>query len=146
MENNANTPFRKLSLKLNKALGTNARRCIKLLDIGYITVLYFVIGFTLAVLTDKIMGKFDATAAEKKSTIRVVLELLIHLWIYGLLVYFVRNIVQHTPSPFHNVWCFDHTKVKEMQSATIFTMVYLTFTVHLRKKLVYLYSKWIPDQ
>ena len=123
LQNNATTPFRKWSLNMNKSLGTNARRCIKLLDIGYVTVLYFVIGFALAVLTDRILGKFDATEAEKKSTSRVVLELLLHMWVYGLLVYFVRNIVQHTPSPFHNVWCFDHTKVKEMQSATSLQIV-----------------------
>lgn len=34
-------------------------RGIKIIDIGYITVIYMAFSFFFALLTDKIMGKFD---------------------------------------------------------------------------------------
>ena len=119
-------------------------RGIRLLDIGYITMLYFIFGFLFAKITDKLLGEFDPNDADMKCRYRLLLEVFIHLWMYGITLYAVRNIVQYIPSPFHRVCCFDHTTVKELQSTAIFGIVYLTFTIHLREKLTYMYGRFKP--
>jgi hypothetical protein len=40
-------------------------RSIKIIDIGYITVLYFTFSVILAILTDKLMGEFDPNIEKK---------------------------------------------------------------------------------
>lgn len=133
---NVLTPRVDKELKLLKLNG------VRLLDIGYITMLYFLLGFLFAKITDNVLGEFDPNAANAKSRYTLLLEVFIHLWVYGITVYAVRNVVQYTPSPFHRVCCLDHTTVKELQSTAIFTLVYLTFNIHLREKLTYMYGRF----
>ncbi len=128
--------------RVDKELKLLKLRCIRLLDIGYITMLYFIFGCLFAKMTDKLLGEFDPHDADMKCRYRLLLEVFIHLWVYGITLYAVRNVVQYTPSPFHRVCCFDHTSVKELQSTAIFTLVYLTFTIHLREKLTYMYGRF----
>jgi hypothetical protein len=116
-------------------------RSIKILDIGYITVIYVFIAIAAAYATDKLMGEFDAENEAKKSTTRLTLELVGVIWMYGVLIYIVRNLAELIPFPLDGYEGFEHKRVKELKSATVFTFTYIVFSDHIKQKMAFYYSK-----
>lgn len=119
-----------------------ARRAIKIADIGYVTVLYFVIAFALGVSLDRAIGPFDAAAADRKPFARVMAECVAHIYLCGVVVYFARNAVERVPFPLDGVAGFAHGKVKELTNAAVFTFVFMYYQKNLRDKLMYLGGRW----
>lgn len=113
-------------------------RSIKIIDIGYITVIYFLLGFYISVYVDHKLGEFDEQAAKNKSTLRLTVECMVHIYLIGVLVYVMRNVVEKIPFPLDGYKGFVHLKVKEVTNATVFVFIFLIFQYHLRKKLDYL--------
>jgi hypothetical protein len=118
-------------MKLDKDLSI---RSIKLLDIGYITVIYFIIGIAMVKLCDIFFGKYDEEREKKKSSLRRGLECIAIMWLFGIVIYLVRNITELIPSPFDGIRGFDHMRVKELKDATIFTFVFLHFQEFFSEK------------
>lgn len=116
---------------------------IKLLDIGYVAILYFALGLILAKLMDYFYGKFDQANEAKKPTHRILLEAAGMLWLNGVMVYFVRNIVSMVPFPLNGIYGFDHLKVKELANATVFVYAYLYFQKSFKAKMQYIYNNII---
>jgi hypothetical protein len=119
-------------------------RTIKVLDLGYITIIYFIMGFSLAIIFDRVMGQFDEDDADKKSTIRIALELILHVWFIGTIGYIVRNLTELIGSPLDGISGFDHSRVKELGNASVFTLIFIFFQNHFRSKLQYLYNRINP--
>jgi len=117
-------------------------RSIKILDIGYITVIYFSIGLGMAILVDKVMGKFDVEEAKKKPQWVILLQVLLHLWCYGVLVYVIRNLVELIPFPLNGYEGFQHKKVKELGSAATFGLVFLLFSSYLKDEISFVYKSF----
>ncbi len=116
-------------------------RGIKIIDIGYVTCIYFVVGYMAAFAYDKLLGKFDEAAAREKSTLRLATELIFHVWTIAVLTYAIRNLVELIPFPLHGVYGFNHYRVKELTIAPIFSLVIITFQDHLRDKMRYLFDR-----
>lgn len=116
-------------------------RAIKIFDIGYLTVIYFVLGYGTAGLFDKVLGDFDTNEAKKKSTVRLCAELVLHIWIIGVLTYVVRNVVELIPFPLHGVYGYNHFRVRELVIAPMYTLVVITLQEHLRQKLKFVYDR-----
>jgi hypothetical protein len=112
-------------------------RTIKILDIGYITIIYFILGLLISRLFDSYLGKFNKLNDDKKYIGRVGLELIIMIWVIAIIVYLTRNVVELIPSPFDGLYGFDHLQVKELGSAAVFTMLVLSYTYHFAGKLDY---------
>jgi len=115
-------------------------RGIKLLDIGYINVLYVFVALIFAKLTDYLMGQFDSTDEIKKKKPRLTLEFILALWIYGIAIYFARNLVGLVPFPLDGYQGFDHHLVKELGSATAFTFTYVLFSDYIKSKMLFYYN------
>jgi len=115
-------------------------RSIKIIDIGYITVLYIIISLICATITDKVMGDFDEKHESKKSLWQLTLEFVLVVWFYGVLIYIVRNIIELVPFPLNNYYGFSHKKVKELTSAMVFTFTFVLFSNYLNKKLQFYYK------
>jgi len=115
-------------------------RGIKLLDIGYINVLYVFIALMFAKLTDTIMGQFDSAMESKKSKFRLTIELILALWIYGIIIYIARNVVGIMPFPLDGYEGFEHRRVKELGSATAFTFTYVLFSDYIKTKISFYYN------
>jgi uncharacterized membrane protein len=113
-------------------------RSIKILDIGYITTVYFLLAFFLSSYIDKKLGAFDEKAADKKKTITLIIECIIHVYLIGVLVYVVRNLMEFLPFPLDGYQGFIHLKVKELTNATVFVFIFLIFQYNLRGKLNYI--------
>ena len=112
-------------------------RTIKILDIGYITIIYFILGILISRVFDIYLGKFDKSKDDKKHIARVGLELIVIIWAIGAIVYLARNIVELIPSPFDGLYGFKHLQMKELGSAAVFTMIVLSYTYHFAGKLNY---------
>jgi hypothetical protein len=115
-------------------------RSIKIIDIGYITIIYFIIGLLFAKLFDTYYGKFDAKKESKKTKLRHMLELAGIMWLCGIVIYIIRNTVELIPSPMDHIHGFEHLKVKELKNAAIFSFIFLYFQSYFKGKLQYFYD------
>lgn len=130
-------------LKRENLLKEAIIRGIKIIDIGYIVVLYFVFAYLISLFMDIYLGVFDKNEYDSKSTLRIILELLLQLWIYGVLAYIIRNVVEHIPFPLDGIMNFDHRKVKEVSCNGVFLTVLMWNQKHFTLKAEYLYNNRI---
>lgn len=118
-------------------------RLIKILDIGFITTIYFIFAFIVSTYVDrKILGTFDPVKAQKKTTLRLFAETVFHMYCIGITIYIARNIAEKIPSPFHGIGGFDHFRVKELTNAAVFTFIFIFYQLHLRQKLTYIADRF----
>ena len=115
-------------------------RSIKILDIGYITSLYFILGVILAKSCDKYLGKFDEKNEKQKTIVKIVIELILYLWFIAIVVYIVRNVIPLIPFPLNGIYGFDHLKVKEVTSATMFSISFIYFQQYYQDKIKFIFS------
>ena len=112
-------------------------RGIKILDIGFIASMYFIIGVIASKLFDKLFGSFDPKKEQKKQIIQITLELIGMIWLIGASTYIVRNLTELIPSPFDGIFGFKHSKVKELATASVYTLIVMGYAYHFRAKLEY---------
>jgi len=110
-------------------------RGIKLIDIGYSTAIYSLLGIFLAKICDKANGTYDKEKEDKKPTWQILGELILYLWFIGVVVYVVRNTIPLIPFPLEGVYGFKHLLVKEVTSATVFTIIFLYFQRYYKHKI-----------
>ena len=115
-------------------------RSIKILDIGYITVIYVAFSVICAFIIDKTIGKFDENKEMGKSAWQIICEMILAIWFYGVLIYVVRNLVELIPFPLNGYQGFDHKRVKELGSATVFTFTFLIFCEYFKNKVIFFYK------
>ena len=130
-------PPKKMHLLQDFLIRTN-----KMIDIGYITTIYFILGAIVANMITKFQTEFNNKEEDKRTVIRSSLSLVLLIWINGVLIYFARNLVELIPYPFDNFFGFHHKKVKELGSATAFTFVLLYYQPNLNKMMKYLTVRW----
>lgn len=114
-------------------------RSIKMMDIGILTVLYFILGYIFSRLINKIYNNFDPNTAPMKFLL--FLEICGQLFIIGILVYILRNIIELIPFPLEGIYGYQHTKVRELYSGGIA----LTFGIfyaqeNIKQKLNYIFN------
>lgn len=115
-------------------------RFIKIIDIGYINVLYVFLSLAFAKLTDYIMGKFDSKNEMKKGKVRLTIEFILSLWIYGVIIYISRNLIELIPFPLDGYEGFNHRRVKELGSASAFIFTFVLFSDYIKNKLLFYYT------
>jgi len=120
-----------------RSLTREARfRFIKIMDMGYMVILYFMFGVLLSMITDFIFGGYTEEEIKAKSTPRLILELIAMIWFNMILFYIARNIMQVIPSPFNGLYGYDHSRLKEITDTAILGFTYLYFQNELRSKLL----------
>jgi len=111
-------------------------RFIKMLDIGYITVIYFIMAVLIGKIFNYVFGYYNPETDTKKSTFMIGIELCALIWLMGVSTYIVRNIVSELiPSPFENFHDFHHRRVKELGSASVYTLILYQSISSFRGKL-----------
>ena len=108
---------------------------VKLLDIGLVTTYYFVIGVLFAKLFDKFYGTFDSEDYKHVGNARLLGEILLHLFILGIVAYALRNIVELIPFPLEGVAGFRHERLKELEGGHILAIVLILFQKNLMSKV-----------
>lgn len=117
-------------------------RGIKILDIGYITAVYFALGLVCATIVDNYLGKFDEKKEKQKTLLRSTIELLLHLWVTGVIIYIVRNIIPLIPFPLEGIYGFEHRRVKEVSSAAMFAVAFLLFQKYYQAQVKYVVAAY----
>jgi hypothetical protein len=110
---------------------------VKLTDIGLVTVYYFVFGITAAKLFDIVYGQFRPENYEKVSSFRLFLEIVLHLFLIGVVSYLLRNIVSAIPFPLEGVAGFRHERLKELEGGHVLAIVMVLFQKNLIDKIKY---------
>ena len=110
-----------------------------MIDIGYITCVYFFAGYLGAKYLDlffnKYLGKIDPGTKYTKN--HLISHILIQVSITGIISYIGRNIIQLIPFPLDNYHGFDHSKVKEVSSGALLTVFLVMFQNNLSNKITY---------
>ena len=114
----------------------------KMIDIGFITSIYFILGAIVANMITKFQTEFNNKEEDKRTVINSTLRLILLIWTNGVLIYFARNFVELIPYPFDTFFGFHHNKVKELGAATAFTFVLLYYQPNLNKMMKYLSVRW----
>jgi hypothetical protein len=115
-------------------------RSIKIVDIGYITVLYIAVAILCAKAVDHVFGNFDEEKEKQKGAARLTLELVGSVWAYGVLAYVVRNVVELIPFPLDGYRGYDHLRVIELRSGMVFSFTFLLFSNMLKNKISFYYK------
>ena len=115
----------------------------KIIDIGFVSVYYFIFGLLFAAMFDIVLGKFDETEYNKKSTSIILLEILLQFFLIGILVYVMRNIIERIPSPVEGIGGFQHVRLKEIGGGVIGVTILLRFQKNLQDKMTYCRKRFI---
>jgi hypothetical protein len=118
-------------------------RLAKIADIGYITILHFLSGFSIACILNKYTEPFDEKKESKKPIYQIIVYVICYLWLTGVIIYILKNIIEHIPSPFNGVSGLRHYRVKELSDAPILAFVLLYYQTHLTQRLEYLYKYYL---
>ena len=110
---------------------------VKLIDIGLVSVYFFIFGIAVAKVFDYIYGEFDSEQYKGYSNIRLFLEIVVHLFLLGVVAYVLRNIVELIPFPFEGVGGFKHERLKELEGGHVMAIVMILFQKNLQNKIVY---------
>jgi hypothetical protein len=110
---------------------------VKLLDIGYVTFLFFAFGLVFAKGFDLLYGQFDKDKYKNKPKWILFVEILIHVFAIGVVAYILRNIVELIPFPLDGVAGFRHALLKELEGGHILTVVLILFQKNLEEKVKY---------
>jgi hypothetical protein len=116
-------------------------RFVKIADIGYITILYAISGLVITKAFDLTTAKLDTKENKQKSTLRLFFEIVLYLWLAGIIIYAIRNIMEYIPSPLEGVYGLQHLQVKELENAGVFVFIFFYFGESLKKKLNILYDR-----
>ena len=116
-------------------------RIAKIIDIGYVSMIYIMLAILISYEYDKFLGTFNKEEEDKKSTVRIVVELLGIFWVYGIIIYIIRNIVKIIPYPLDGMGGYSHHLLKDLRSAGMFTVVFFYFQKNLKDRLQHMYNK-----
>lgn len=112
-------------------------RGIKLIDIAWITLVYFILAAVAGLGFEKYYGSFDSKKYDTYSDFQLILDTAWHIALVGIVCYIARNTVPLIPFPFEGVRGFQHARVKEVANATVFTVIVVAFQPHLQDKIKY---------
>lgn len=110
---------------------------VKLLDIGYVTFLFFTFGIVFAKGFDLLYGEFDKSEYKNQPKWKLFLNILIHVFAIGVVAYILRNVVELIPFPLDGVAGFRHSLLKELEGGHILTVVLILFQKNLDEKVRY---------
>ena len=110
---------------------------VKLLDIGYVTFLFFMFGLVFAKGFDLLYGKFNKDKYKNTPKWKLFLEIILHVFAIGVVAYILRNVVELIPFPLEGVAGFKHSMLKELEGGHILTVVLILFQKNLEEKVKY---------
>jgi hypothetical protein len=116
---------------------TPAFVAVKLLDIGLVTIYFFVLGLAAAKAFDSVMGEFKEENFKDVPIWRLFLEIITQLFALGIIAYVLRNLVRLIPFPLDGVAGFHHQRLKELDGGEVMALVLILFQRNLIDKVLY---------
>lgn len=117
-------------------------RSVKIVDITYITLIYFTFGYIFAMSMDRYYGQLDFNEEKKKSTLRLLVEICLNFAIIGISSYIARNLTEVIPFPLDGIKGFNHKLVKELHNvAPIYMYIVMFYQENLKTKMMYVKNR-----
>jgi len=107
-------------------------RSIKIFNIGWAAVAYFILAVLVLYILERFYGKFDEKKYEKTTTFELIKETILYLWILGVTTYIARNLFAEVPFPFDGYMGYDHKRVKEVVNATVFSVFIISLNPRIQ--------------
>jgi magnesium-transporting ATPase (P-type) len=114
---------------------------VKLLDIGLVTIYFFVLGLAAAKIFDNMLGVFEEENYDNIPTWRIFLEIILQLFFIGVIAYVLRNLVKLIPFPLDGVAGFEHIRLKELDGGEVMALVLILFQRSLIDKVLYFVNR-----
>jgi hypothetical protein len=114
---------------------------LKFIDIFLLSGYYFVAALVLTAGIDAFIGKFDRKVDEQKSTLRLLGEAILYVFVLLILFYITRNIVERIPFPMEGWFGFQHSRVKERTGDVVFVFVLFYFQKYFTEKMDFLHER-----
>lgn len=115
---------------------------IKLIDIGYVTSLYFVFGLLAAKAFDYYYDKFDPEDYKTLPFWKLLGSILLHTFALGVTAYILRNFIEMIPFPLDGVAGFRHHRLKELEGGVMLSVILVLFQNNLTDKINYFAKKY----
>ena len=110
---------------------------IKLIDIGYVTSLYFVFGLLASKAFDYYYDKFDPEDYKSLPFWKLLGSILLHTFALGITAYILRNLIAIIPFPLDGVAGFRHHRLKEIGGGVMLSVILVLFQNNLINKVNY---------
>jgi magnesium-transporting ATPase (P-type) len=114
---------------------------VKLLDIGLVTIYFFVLGLAAAKIFDNMLGVFEEDNYDNIPTWQIFLEIILQLFFIGVIAYVLRNLVKLIPFPLDGVAGFEHIRLKELDGGEVMALVLILFQRSLIDKVLYFVNR-----
>lgn len=99
------------------------KQSVEILDIGWAAMCYFLMAIATTAGVNKLASYFDRQPHTAKSTQRLLVEIILHLWVLCVCTLVVRNVFPFIPTPLHGLCGHDHFLVKEVTGAVVYWTV-----------------------
>ena len=109
-------------------------RFVKMLDIGYTSIIAIIFALLFAFFSDKLFGKYNKEEKNKEKEIdpyfypKLLGKLILVAFYSGMLTYLLRNVVGIIPSPFNGICGFEHTRLKELNTMPV--IIFFIFFIY----------------
>ena len=113
---------------------------VKIVDIAYVTILYFVTGYMLSQIIDE---KFKSIFKNYKtdSNRYLLFQIVLQIAVLGIFSYIFRNIIELIPYPLNGVGGYDHLLLKELRGPGLLTFFLILFSYNLQNKITIITSR-----
>lgn len=116
----------------------------KVLDIGFVTVCYFLFAVLFSIILQIITEYYDRLVPSPKKTIgQLLFEVVLNIFFVAVAFWVIRNIVERIPSPVEGVGGYNHARffAKDTNTQIIATLTLILFQTSLMDKIKILNSK-----
>lgn len=125
-------------------------RSIKIIDLVYITLIFFITGYIIGVLLDDFLYfRFNKNNDKnkinkpKKTKFQLIIEIFIQLTLIVIISYIARNLIELIPFPLDGIIGYQHLLVKELKTGSLFMIFMIMFSYNLQIKLLELRKLFI---
>lgn len=116
----------------------------KILDIGLVTVYYFLFAVLFSILLQIFTEYLDnLVPMAEKPVGQLLFEVIINIFFIAVAFWIIRNIVERIPSPFEGIGGYNHTRffAKDTNTQIIATLTLILFQTSLMEKIKVLNKK-----
>ena len=114
---------------------TTAFLAVKLADIGFVTVLYFVTALLFAWVFNSVYEGKTEKEYQETPLWQLSADVIFHIFLVGVVAYILRNLIALVPFPLEGVAGFQHSRLKELQGGFILAVLIFMFQQSLRDKI-----------
>jgi len=108
---------------------------IKMIDIGYISVLFFICSFYSSTILDKLFYHLYGSSQYKKTYFNLLFQISSQIAVLSIFAYLIHKLVLMIPFPFNHIYNYEEKNLNSfIKGAFIYTFLIL-FSHHLRNKI-----------